>query len=262
MKYIEIQRAFESGTNSIDEVSNRKISSDDIFHWVNLGLDKFVADRMPSSIQSNQVFTDDLSTLIVSDTFVPGDYRFNNSDPKNVIIDYKGNKDNAATSESANIITEDDFILETEDGNLFSTEESSYESIRNTYLHAVGENVEITIPITLVTKIVDVLECTIENITSRLNNTLSEHRLNRTSARPLRVFTDNKIHLYTDGNYDISSYELIYVKKPDYIIMNDNNAFNEYIGMPDYTHKEIIDNGIVLYIQSLQFNNSKKTQGA
>ena len=55
-------------------------------------------------------------------------------------------------------------------------------------------------------KDVDVYECTIENLDNRLNNSLSEHILNRGHARPLRVFVGDDIFLYTDGAYSIDKY--------------------------------------------------------
>ena len=83
------------------------------------------------------------------------------------------------------------------------------------YMFALGENVYISIKDNkcnnLITHESDVIEATIETVSSRLSNSLSDHKLRYNQAKPIRVYTDNKIVLYTDGNYDISSYQLTYL---------------------------------------------------
>jgi hypothetical protein len=61
----------------------------------------------------------------------------------------------------------------------------------------------------------DAEECTIENIDSKLNSSLSPYRLHNGKARPLRLLSDNKLIFYTDGNYTIPNYTLTYIAKPD-----------------------------------------------
>lgn len=58
------------------------------------------------------------------------------------------------------------------------------------------------------------LEATVENIDRQRQNTLSEYRLHGRSARPLRLYEGNEIHLYTDGNYNIRNYILTYLRTP------------------------------------------------
>ena len=224
MKYIDLQRAFESKLNSIDEISELKVPTNDIVYWLNNGLDKFIRDRSTDSVQSNQVFTDDLSTLIITELFTNTDSRMSTPVQNKITISYKP-------------------------GLLLAN--------RDVYRHALGENVIISVNSVVSTKPTDVIECTIENISSRLNNSLSEHKLNHGTARPLRVFCDDKINLYTDGNYSIVSYELIYIKNPPVIDITSINAFSDYSDMPSHTHNQIVDNAVELFIQSLRLKSSR-----
>lgn len=106
-------------------------------------------------------------------------------------------------------------------------------------MYALGENTYISIRDNtcnnLITREADVLEATVETVSSMLNNSLSDHRLHYNQARPIRVYLDNKIVLYTDGNYDINSYELTYLRKA-----KDLGKFEElteeYTDLPEHTH--------------------------
>lgn len=131
------------------------------------------------------------------------------------------------------------------------------------YVHAVGENVYIYIKDNkcnnLTVRESDVLEATIENISSQLNNSLSDHRLRYNQARPLRLYTDNSIVLYTDGNYGITNYDLTYLRKAkDLGSLED--LTKEYTDLPENTHQEIVDLAVQLLISSLPNGNSKETQ--
>lgn len=132
------------------------------------------------------------------------------------------------------------------------------------YVFAVGENVYIAIKsgynvCTNITKSVetDVLEATVENLSSQLNNSLSDHRLRHNIAKPIRVYQDNKIVLYTDGKYSISNYKLTYLRKA-----KDLGAYadltKEYTDLPENTHQEIVDLAVQLLLSSLPNNNSSK----
>lgn len=242
MKYIELQKAFEFGIGSIDKVSDRKISSDDIFYWINLGVKKFVTERVDSSIQKDEVLTEDLSTLVTTMQFKSTDSRFKFTSPNKTVISYKADGIDPIT----------------------------LSVIKNDYWYTVGENIYIVSTDSkwpkdaagaAIVKVVDALECTIENVTSRLNNSLSDHILHNNDARPLRIYTDNKVTLYTDGIYTISSYELVYIKRPNEIIITDTNAFLDYTDMPDSTHAEIVKLAIELYLQSYRIENPSNSKG-
>lgn len=94
-----------------------------------------------------------------------------------------------------------------------------------------------------ISKRVDVFERTIENLDSSLNNKLSEHRLNHSYARPIRVYMDGSIYLFTDGNYSIDKYTITYISKPVdvdwYSTDNDKDSY-ELVSVPDHAWDEII----------------------
>ena len=118
------------------------------------------------------------------------------------------------------------------------------------YVFAVGEKVLIQITDNqcdnLITKSCDVLEATIETVDKILENSLSEYHLKYNQAKPVRVYTDNKIVLYTDGKYSIKNYWLTYL-----ILAKElgDNLDNEYTDLPESTHKEIIDIAVNMFIQ-------------
>lgn len=223
MKHIELQREFESKIGSLDSIDKIELSSDDVFYWINIGLLSFIDKRINGLVQQNQMITDDLSTLVKSKRFEIGVDSEIEASGKVTTIDYKV---------------------------------SDYRS-------SIGENVTISFMYVLPEGIpdvktinVDVVECTVENITSRLNNYLSEHILHNMHARPLRLYKDDKIYLYTDGNYNIVDYEMVYVKTPNKIQITSANAFSEYIEMPSSTHTDIVDEAISAYLASLQIKQS------
>lgn len=105
-------------------------------------------------------------------------------------------------------------------------------------------------------KDVDVYECTIENLDNRLNNSLSEHKLNRGYARPLRVFVGDNIFLYTDGSYSIDKYAMFYICKPAEVnwystIQGYSNSTTELENVPDHAWDEIIKLAVKAAIENI-----------
>ena len=123
------------------------------------------------------------------------------------------------------------------------------------YMFALGENVYISIKDNkcnnLITRESDVIEATIETVSSRLSNSLSDHRLRYNQAKPIRV--------YTDGIYDISSYELTYLRKAkDLGTLQD--LTKEYTDLPENTHQDIVDLAVQMIVQTIPNASSKKSQ--
>lgn len=100
-------------------------------------------------------------------------------------------------------------------------------------------------------KMVDVLECTIDNITTNINNRLSEHRMRNNYARPLRLEVDNSVLLYTDDKYTIAQYDLTYIKRPEVFTRTTENENQEYTGMPEHIHDEIVACAVRLALASI-----------
>lgn len=137
-----------------------------------------------------------------------------------------------------------------------------YTNYPNNYLFALGEETYIDIysnacPL-LVVRTRDVLEATIETVDRILENSLSEYHLHHNQARPVRLYTENKIVLITDGNYGITKYILTYLR-PAYDLGNDLNK--EYLELPEVTHQEIVDMAVDIYMSELATTqSSKKTE--
>lgn len=131
------------------------------------------------------------------------------------------------------------------------------------YVFALGENVYISIKDNKCNNLIvhesDVLEATIENISSQLNNSLSDHRLRYNQARPLRLYQDNAIILYTDGKYDINSYELTYLRKAK-DLGKFEDLTKEYTDLPENTHQDIVDLAVQLLVNNIAGSRSKETQ--
>lgn len=131
------------------------------------------------------------------------------------------------------------------------------------YVFALGENVYISIKDNKCNNLIvhesDVLEATIENISSQLNNSLSDHRLRYNQARPLRLYQDNAIILYTDGKYGINSYELTYLRKAK-DLGKFEDLTKEYTDLPENTHQDIVDLAVQLLVTNVAGSKSKETQ--
>lgn len=117
------------------------------------------------------------------------------------------------------------------------------------YMFALGEETYIEIyknncP-NLVSKVRDITEATIETVDRILENSLSEYHLHHNQARPVRLYTENKIVLITDGNYEISKYILTYLRNAKNIGTDLTKQYNE---LPEVTHQEIVDAAVRMYI--------------
>ena len=90
-----------------------------------------------------------------------------------------------------------------------------------------------------------IIEATLENLNSILDNSLSEYHLHHNQAKPVRVYTDKQILLYTDGNYEISEYVITFLKKPKKISAT---STEEYVDLPSNTHNEIVSMAVRDYL--------------
>lgn len=96
----------------------------------------------------------------------------------------------------------------------------------------------------------DTLEGTIYTLDRMLENSLSEHRLHYTTAKPIRLIVDNHIKLYTDGNYKVSEYILTYLRQPERIQFFNRDMYEEFTDLPEHTHLEIVKIAAQLYIEN------------
>ena len=189
----------------------------DIEYWLMAGLDKFIKTRYSginfkqTGFEQDQKRIDDLRTLVTRKS-----YQFN------------------TYPEEYTVTLPDDYM--------FTVGETA---VIFSYDHCwpVGPSGQPR------TKNTDVLEATVENIDRQRQNTLSEYRLHGRSARPLRLYEGNEIHLYTDGNYNIRNYILTYLRTPKRISLTDA-PFDEYTDMPAATHNEIVKLAVELYLEN------------
>lgn len=258
MKNIELQAAFELEINKIDS-NLEKPKSVDIEYWLNQGLERFYKTRYSGlnyknlGFEQDQKRIDDLRTLIRTKVF--------ELDEESWYL----NQENSArfTLSPGSFINLESVPRDkvyTAANNVF------YVRIPHKYVFLLGDSTAIVPtkePHTLCAKrddygdiipiVNDVIESNIETIDSQLRNSLSEHNMKYSNARPLRVMYDNAIVLITDGNYRINSYQLIYLRKPNNIDIH-NNPYDEYTDMPEHTHSEIVKLAVQMYLENQKDN--------
>ena len=103
------------------------------------------------------------------------------------------------------------------------------------YMHLLG--VDVIVSAGSKRKQTQPIESTIENITSRLNNSLSEHKYHNGPGKPLQIIENNKLSYYTDGNYSLDSVMIKYMKKPARILSTSSEELTHF---PDYMWSEVI----------------------
>ena len=249
MKYIDLQIAFELEINKLDDALT-KPKSDDIEYWLNIGLDKFVKTRYSGvnykseGFEQSQKRIDDLRTLVT--------YKLYQYPPDNVYnFTYVFRYATSITQEqldSSDYLTIDkkygyiEYLVTIPTDYMFALGD-------DTYIVSNDNNWPITVDGNFIPKRVPVLEVTSENITEKLNNSLSEYRLHGNYARPLRIFVNNKITLISDDNYIVEAYLLTYLRRPNKIDLS-TTPFEEYIDMPAHTHTEIVKLAAQAYLEN------------
>lgn len=96
-------------------------------------------------------------------------------------------------------------------------------------------------------KYTDTIEASVETIDRQLENSLSEHLLKFSSAKPLKLIQGNEVKLFTDGKYMVDSYTITYLSKPTFID-KENITNTEYTSLPEHTHMEIVKMAVQLYL--------------
>ena len=216
MTPLNILVSFETEINKINDAVN-KPNTDDSMYWLNQAVSKFVKLRFngdlihKTSFEQTEKRREDLINLYKEREYGKDDFLISNSNP-----DYDSYQVNYP-SDFLYILNEDVVI-----SNL------SNEHLMNTH----------------------VFECTRDSYMHRINNSLTDFHYNRHKARPLRIWTNNSCLLLTDKNYNIQSYTLGYLKKPDVITMN--NPLVEYTDFNDNVMYEIIKIAAQMYIENQQ----------
>lgn len=281
MTYKEFHTAFNIQLDKAESISHPAFLSKEKDYWINTAIRNIVKTRFSGTnplhkgFQQDQKRTDDLRFLVKTATYKTfyitwtdgGDPNFSKGD----IVQYTGtsgknsfykSKTNSNTSNPYSngdwLFIENMFILQhIVDTNIFYTDE-----FPNDYWFTLGENVDICEKTTdnlnypdgykVPGKTMDVTECTIDNITSKANNSLSDHHLRNGKAKPLRLFTDNQIQLYVDeADYYVDNYQLVYLAKPKKFERTIANEDYIYDGMPEHIHDEIVAYAVRLALGSI-----------
>lgn len=220
-KFIDLQEAFEIELNVLDDGLNKPKSMDTEW-WLNRGLEKFWKTRYSGAnikdtgFEQDQKRIDDLRTLV------------NNVDLESIKI----------SSNEYHIELPQDYVVLLGDTVGIAPDDDLFDEC-----WPLDENGEYVI------KYSDTIEATVETIDRQRQNSLSEHLLKYCTARPLKLIQGNKIKLYTDGQYKIAKYKLIYLKRPAKIDIH-TNPFGEYTDMPEHTHSEIVKIAAQMYIEN------------
>lgn len=207
-----------------------KLNSDTIFSFINEAIDKFYKTRYSglnthrTGFEQTQKRIDDLRTLIVTETY---------------------DSDAITTTGNGKYIIDlpyDYVLLLGDTAGIIPTETNiCWEKDKTTDQYVI--------------KKADTIEATIETIDKQLNNSLSEHNLKYCEARPLRLIQGNEIQLFTDGKYKVTEYTLTYLSQPQKI--NPSNITNdEYTGLPQHTHMEIVKMAVQLYLATTSNNEN------
>lgn len=245
MKYIDLQIAFELEINKLDDVLTKPTTSD-IEYWLNIGLNKFVKTRYSGinykteGFEQSQKRIDDLRTLLVDITY---DYPADNI----YTLVYPFIYGPVLTEPQTGVLTVSKSAFETQYNITLPTN----------YMFTVGEEVYIISPDSSwptyenvpLSKRTSVIEATIDNVTEKLENSLSEYRFHGNTGKPIRIYNNNNIILYTDNQYIVSKYKLTYLRIPTKIDIHANPTL-DYLDMPEHTHIEIVKLAVQAYLEN------------
>ena len=218
-----LQIEFERRLQLMDPelVRTNKLNSDTIFSFLNEAIDKFYKTRYSGinskaeGFEQSQKRIDDLRNLVKNEVFTTEIIAEGNTYKIELPDDYA-----IMLGDTAGIAPSEEY---------------------NDPCWEMDEDGEYVI------KKADTIEATVENIDRQLKNSLSEHLLKYSTARPLRLIQGNEIVLFTDGKYRVAEYRLTYLSSPKKL--DSNNITNtEYTSLPEHTHMEIVKMAVQLYL--------------
>ena len=103
-----------------------------------------------------------------------------------------------------------------------------------------------------------ITDCTYDTYRSHIEDPYSEHRYHYETAKPLRLISENKVELVTDGNYTINVYYITYLKEPLEISLGVDGNDCE---LPEDVHQDIVALAVNLYLANIssQINNTNQS---
>lgn len=229
----EFHTAFNVQLDKSEAISHPAFLSKEKDFWINTAIRNLVKTKysgtnpLRKAFQQDQKRTDDLRTVVTTKTYVKDtDYV---QEGNLIVLDYPttvGKEYWFTVGENVRILPKD------------TTNWPYYTIDQNNVKTYIGREVDIT-------------ECTIENITSRINSVLSEYHMRNNYARPLRWISDGSIFIYKDSDYDVISYDLVYVFKPEVFTRTNENEDDVYLGLPEHMHDEIVAYAVRLALGSI-----------
>lgn len=136
----------------------------------------------------------------------------------------------------------DYFITTGESANIVPTTDASKKCWRAYVLDDNGEKIYLS-------RRVQVMECTDDNIDEKLSNRLSDHIFQGSTTKPLRVHQSSKIDVYTDGNYEVISFTITYLRIPTLIDLH-TNPLDTYNDFPETVHGEIVNLAVKAFLEN------------
>ena len=107
---------------------------------------------------------------------------------------------------------------------------------------------EVNIIVDAVETRVGVVESTIDEYRSMLDNPFSEHILHYQTAKPIRIFSGNTVELISDSNYTIDDYHLTYLKSPDTVVYSTGTDCD----LPEHTHDEVVKLAASMMLENIE----------
>lgn len=231
MRRLDFQIGFLNEINRSKLISN-KPTTFEIEYWINAGIRKFIKTRYSGlnikqeAFEESEKRIEDLRNLVKEKVISITEENIKDADTpyQTIVLDNIFNIDSAVW-----------FVVnETVD---ITSNSKCWPTVKK----GTGEVPAI--------KTVDVVQCTNDNINSRLNNSLSEYHFHNNYARPLRLFQGKGVYLYTDGNYTLKNYSIRYIKEPEPINIT-AMPMVEYTDLAAHTHDEIIRLAAKMYIEN------------
>jgi hypothetical protein len=218
----ELHPSLKVAIDKTSSLSTPPFEPEELDLWLNKGILKFVKTRYSGvnlkkeSFEETQKRTDDLHLLV-----------------KTVSI------------------TIADSGVTYEDGRTEYVVDTTSDSWPSDYMFAIQEEVA-TATVNEIASVNrwGVIQCDHDQYRKKIEDPFSEHILHYGSAKPIRLFDSNNVHLITDGNYTLAAYYLTYLRKPQKLNTIDSVASGNLIAGNLY---EVVDSTSP-YTDTLTYN--------
>jgi len=218
MNILEMHRAFKLELDKTSALELPAFEPEEIDFWLNMGIRRFVKNRFSNKdgslgFEQDIKRIEDLKTLIESATI---------------------------TGASLTVDPTRDFVYLASLAALTTKWFTLGEEVTISYVK-LGEASNST-------KRQGITECTVDTYRSHLDDPYSEHRLHYEEAKPLRLIYKSIVELVTDGNYEITSYHIRYLKRPAEVSL----SLSVDCDLPEHTHDEIVKITVNMALENIE----------